>query len=102
LQDDWGGGMYQGRRSPANAVYDALNALINDEGFPFKRGGSAFYSNSDAGNTLLALYDEFLAAGQRTVAISSSSSCTGSTVWLRSMCTPTRRSLTYTPIARAC
>jgi hypothetical protein len=72
LQDDWGGGIYQGRRSPSNAVYDALNALINDEGFLFKRGGSAFYSNADAGNVLLALYDDFLAAGQRTVAISSS------------------------------
>jgi hypothetical protein len=71
LQDDWGAGMYRGKRAPKNAFYDAINALINDEGLPFKRGGSAYYSDSNAGNTLLAIYDEFLQAGQRTVALSS-------------------------------
>ena len=52
LQDDFGFGIFRGRKSPANAVYDAVNAFVDDEGNLFKRGGSAFYSASNASITL--------------------------------------------------
>lgn len=63
--------MYRGRKAPANSVYDAVNALINDEALPFRRGGSANYSTSDAGAALAWVYDTFVQAGQRTLAASS-------------------------------
>jgi hypothetical protein len=66
-QDDWGGGIYRGRRAPANAVYDAVNALVNDEGQLFKRGGSSYKTTSDATNTLNYLWDGQMTPGRRTV-----------------------------------
>jgi hypothetical protein len=65
-QDGFGGGIFRGRRAPADSVYDALNALINDERQPFRRGGSA-YKSSAAGEALLGLWDGHTIAGQRTV-----------------------------------
>lgn len=47
--------MYRGRRAPENAVYDAVNAILTDEGLIAKRGGSAYWSGSNAGNTLTRL-----------------------------------------------
>lgn len=67
-QADFSVGTYRGRKAPETAVYDAINALVNDEGLLYKRGGSAFYSASNAGSNLLSVYDTFLQAGQRTVA----------------------------------
>lgn len=67
-QESFGGGIFRGRKAPADSVYDALNALINDERLPFRRGGSAFYSASDAGATLLGLADAVIAVGQKTLA----------------------------------
>lgn len=64
-QADWSGGIYRGRKAPANAVYDALNALIDDEGQLFKRGGSTFLSASNAGSNLLGLAVADLVAGSR-------------------------------------
>lgn len=67
-QADFGGGIYRGRRAPQGSVYDALNALISDEGDLFKRGGSAFLSTSNTADTLLGLADVNLAPGSRTLA----------------------------------
>lgn len=71
-QADFGAGIFRGRNAPENAVYDAVDVLLNDEGALFKRGGSAYFSGSDAGTALTQVYDVFLQAGQRTVALSSS------------------------------
>lgn len=54
-QDDFSFGIYRGRKAPANSVYDAVNALINDEGLLIKRGGSAYKSGSAAGSSLVGL-----------------------------------------------
>jgi hypothetical protein len=54
LQDNFGGGIYRGRRAPASAVYDAINALIDGEGQLYRRGNDAYYSSSDAGLTLIS------------------------------------------------
>lgn len=67
LQDQHDGGMYRGKRAPGNAVYDALNLLITDEGNLQKRGGSAYKSNAGAGDTLVGLFDGYLAGGLRTL-----------------------------------
>lgn len=48
-------------------MYDAVNALIDDEGNLFRRGGSAAFSTSDAANTPHGLADVLLAAGSRTI-----------------------------------
>lgn len=64
--------MFRGRRAPENSFYDGVNVLLNDEGEPFKRGGSALLSASDHGSTLLSVFDTILTPGQRTVAVSAS------------------------------
>lgn len=46
-QDDFGAGVFRSRKTPAGSVYDAVNALVNDEGLLFKRGGSAYKSSGD-------------------------------------------------------
>jgi hypothetical protein len=51
-QVDWGGGIYRGRRAPQGTVYDALNALVDDEGQLFARGKTTYKSNANAGSTL--------------------------------------------------
>lgn len=67
LQDDFGEAMWQGRKAPKNAVYDAVNALVNDEGLLFRRGGSALLSTSDAAHTPHGLADVLVAGGPRTL-----------------------------------
>jgi hypothetical protein len=69
---DWGAGIFRGRNAPENAVFDTLDMLVNDEGALFKRGGSSFFSASDAGSTLVQVYDAYVQAGQRTLALSGS------------------------------
>lgn len=54
-QDDFSGGIYRGRRAPGTALYDATNALINDEGLPFKRGGSAYKTTSDTAADIIGM-----------------------------------------------
>lgn len=66
-QEDFSLGIYRGRKAPASSLYDSVNALINDEGLPFRRGGSAYKSNADAGSTLLGIFEGFLSAGSRTL-----------------------------------
>jgi hypothetical protein len=51
-QDDWSAAIYRARNSLPNATYDAINCLVNDEGFLYRRGGSAYWSTGDAGTTL--------------------------------------------------
>lgn len=48
--------MYRGRQAPKNAVYDAVNVLITDEGLLARRGGSANYSSTDASSNLYRLH----------------------------------------------
>lgn len=54
-QADFGGGIYRGRTAPKNAVYDAVNMLVDDEGFLYKRGAAVISSASPAGSTLSRL-----------------------------------------------
>lgn len=65
---DFGAGIYRGREAPENAAYDLVNLLLDDEGQPFRRGGSAYLSTADAGATLVGLADASLAPGPRTAA----------------------------------
>jgi hypothetical protein len=66
-QADFGAGIYRGREAPPNAAFDLLNCLIDDEGQPRRRGGSAFLSTSNAGATLVGLADLILTPGIRTL-----------------------------------
>lgn len=68
LQEDWSGGIYRGRKSPPNGVYEALNALVDDEGNLFRRNGSSFKSNTDVAQNLAGLFDGYLGPGLRTLA----------------------------------
>lgn len=71
-QADFAGGIYRGRKAPANTVFDCLNGLVNDEGHLFRRGGSAYFSTSDAAATLLRVAAPYLpAVGPRPVAAAS-------------------------------
>jgi hypothetical protein len=75
LQDDWGGGIYRGKRAPANAVYDAVNGILLDDGTIGRRGGSAYFSTSDAAAALqriAAPYMPVVSAG-RPLALASGS-----------------------------
>jgi hypothetical protein len=60
--EDWGGGIYSGRRAPANTVYDAVNCLVSDEGLLFRRGGSAYHSASNATSNLTHLHALYMRA----------------------------------------
>jgi hypothetical protein len=57
LQEDFGGGIYRGRKAPANTVYDALNALINDEGHVYRRPGTSYLSTVDTAFTINGMAD---------------------------------------------
>jgi hypothetical protein len=60
--EDFGAGIYRGRKAPATSAYDAVNLLVNDEGHLFRRGGSAYYSASDASSNLYRLNALFMRA----------------------------------------
>ena len=66
-QTDFGAGIYRGREAPENAVYDAVNFLVDDEGQLFRRGGSAYRSTANAGTALLGLADAYTGGGRRTI-----------------------------------
>lgn len=65
-QDSFGGGIFRGRRAPGNSVYDALNALVDDEGNLFERGASVYKSNAATAAALAGLAAVQTALGQRT------------------------------------
>lgn len=68
VQDRFGGGIFRARRAPADSVYDAINALVNDERELFRRAGSTYRSTSNAASTLLtALHVVETVAGQRVM-----------------------------------
>lgn len=68
--DDWGGGIYRGRKAPPNSFYDLVNGLINDESLPFKRGGSAYKTASDVdtlADALVGIADIVIGGTQKTL-----------------------------------
>lgn len=68
VQAQFGGGIFRGRRAPTDSVYDAVNALVNDERELFRRGGSDLFTSSDAAGALVGLWDGQVSAGRRTLA----------------------------------
>jgi hypothetical protein len=66
-QEQFGGGIFRGRRAPADSVYDAINALLNDEREMYRRGGSAYKSGSNAIAALVGLWDGQTLGGSRTL-----------------------------------
>lgn len=62
-QADWGRGIFRGRNAPSGSVYDAVNALVNDEDELFKRGGSTYKSNANVALALVGLASPVLAGG---------------------------------------
>lgn len=67
-QNDFSGGVFESRDGPANTAYTLMDALVDDTGKPFRRGGCANYSSADAGDPLVGLADVYLAKGQTTLA----------------------------------
>lgn len=57
---------------PANGFYSAINALLDDDGSVFMRGGTSYYSTSDASGTLKFVWNGDLGPGNRTVYATSS------------------------------
>jgi hypothetical protein len=52
---------------PENGVYDLRNYLLDEDGMPYKRGGTVNKSNTNFGASLRAIWDLYLDAGQRTL-----------------------------------
>ena len=76
-QGSWGRGIFRGRSGPADAVYDAVNCLISGEGDLYRRGGSAYWSASNAGSTLTRVTNAYFAgpATDRTLAWGATELC---------------------------
>jgi hypothetical protein len=69
-QDDFSAGMFRSlapQRIPANGCYDLQNFLIDNEGSPYQRGGSAPYANPAASSDFTNVYDALLELGRRTL-----------------------------------
>lgn len=66
-QESFGSGIHRGRRAPADAVYDAVNALIDDEAQLFRRGGSTYLSGTDFAAPGQGIAAGLTAAGMRTL-----------------------------------
>lgn len=65
-QADFGAGIWRTPEAPKNAAFDLVNLLLDDQGQPFRRGGSAYKTTADATATLKGLADVHVAAGRRT------------------------------------
>jgi hypothetical protein len=77
LDDDFSKGIVrsvEGQRIPKGGVYDCVNGLLDDDLGIYRRGGSAYKSGSNAGSTLVGLWDGHTPAGQRTLMWSASAS----------------------------
>jgi hypothetical protein len=61
-QEDFSAGIHRGRKAPANAVYDAVNFLIGDDGLLFRRGGNEYYTSSDASVSFVGVTAPYLPA----------------------------------------
>lgn len=78
-QDDFSAGAFTGESRdliPGNALEDAINALVDDNGLPVRRGGSVMKSNADLLSTVDSsvvggrfLWDGYLQGGHRTLVI---------------------------------
>lgn len=66
-QDEFGGGIFRSPVGPRGSVYDAVDALVDEERRIFKRGGTLYNSSSNAGSPLDAIADVFVGGGQRTM-----------------------------------
>lgn len=51
---------------PTNALYDAENALMDDDGSAYKRAGTVFKTAAVAGSRVRQIWDGLLIGGQRT------------------------------------
>jgi hypothetical protein len=65
-QETWGAGIFRGRNAPEGSVYDAINALVADDGDLFKRGVTALYSASDSAAAQARLHPLYLPAVDAT------------------------------------
>lgn len=68
-QDDFSAGAYPLQafeKVPANALSDALEALIGDDGLPYGRGGSAYQSNANTAAGRF-FWSGWLGAGRRVL-----------------------------------
>lgn len=63
-QSDFGGGIFRSEHAPAGHVWDAVNALIDDERALVRRGGAVQLKTGVTGRIMV---DRVLTAGQRTV-----------------------------------
>lgn len=76
IQSDFSGGSFQSPSReliPKNGFAKAVNALLEEDGAIYRRGGSAYVSSSDFPANLTFLWDGYLTAGHRTVFASASS-----------------------------
>ena len=74
IQNSFAGGIFRGRRGPANAVYDAVNLILDEESQLVRRGGSSFFTSADPAFTLGGLADVYLPPGARTLVWGTSAS----------------------------
>jgi hypothetical protein len=68
IQDDWSGAIYRGKRTPPNAAFDIINGFVDADRLIYRRGGNAYQSTTDAGETLLGIAAPHLPIGSRTIA----------------------------------
>jgi len=68
-QADFSRGMFRNPSPeliPSNGFQDAVNALLEEDGSIFRRGGSTIKSGADAAAPITMLWDGYTAAGPRT------------------------------------
>lgn len=69
-QDDFSAGAFPGMARdevPTNGFEDGINCLIDDDGLPYRRGGSSYKSNGNFSSGNRFIWDGYLAPGQRTL-----------------------------------
>lgn len=66
-QAEFGGGIFRGRRAPRDSVYDAVNALVDDERLLYRRGGVAYKTTEDAGAALAGVWASETWLGHRVM-----------------------------------
>lgn len=70
IQQDYAAGMFRSvarHLIPANGCYDLQNYLLDEDGSPYRRGGSLYKSTADFGSGLTSMWEVHLVPGPRTV-----------------------------------